>query len=743
MTKVAIVGGGPGGLMTAYLLEQKYKDSCQTTLFEASDRTGGKILTRHFDSVPVIYEAGVAEFYAYQMLGPDPLRQLIKKLGLKIVPMDGQTVVLAGKILRNHREIKKLCGEATLKALLDFRQRGAAAMPLEMWYEGYWQDDNKHPWAHRTCEAVLDDVPDETARKYLKVAAHSDLATEPHLTNGLNGLKNFLMDVDGYIKLYSVEGGIERLPLALRARLTRTSLELNSPVQRVEKNADGTYRVTFRRERQTESRDFDVVFIALPHNWLTSVEWGGESLRKAMSRHIAYFDRPAHYLRISLLFKQPFWRRLITDSWFMSDAFGGCCVYDEGARHDTQGYGVLGWLLAGTDALSLAGFSDQALIEKALDSLPDEFYQEARELFIEGKVHRWLASVNALPGGTPVREIRTNHLPEPKEHPGIFTVGDYVFDSTLNGVLDSADFATDLLQSWMLRQRLMGITLATHGHEYDIGIDDIDKDDNDPQSASASIRPAEAPSFPKQRWDKKIQLEANYQNAAAILEKGKLDRAYFDDYDGVRSYENSYGDYFDAEYVAELIRIVWKSRPPYRLLDAGSANGLTLAQFSKSGIEAWGIEKNKYIHRQTPKEWKKRNLLGDLRKLPFPDNHFDFVYETCLSYLPESQLGRAIKELHRVSRRGVIFASVTSEMNPQLFKRSNMFWGLKTLMMLWEWNELFMAHGFKLEVSDRKTLARLWRCEEKYNDKAGDIRWYPEAESLRYCFYTKVNHDAD
>lgn len=235
MIRIAIVGGGPGGLMTAYLLEEKYKDSCQTTLFEASNRTGGKLVTEHFKTAPVIYEAGVAEFYAYSMIGPDPLRQLIKKLGLKTVPMDGQTVVLDGRILRNKKEIRQLCGADTLRAIEDFRRRGAEAMPLDVWYEGYWQDDNKHPWAQRSCESVLDEVPDAAARKYLQVAAHSDLATEPHLTSGLNGLKNFLMDVPGYIRLYSVEGGIERLTEELRGRLTHTSIELNAPVVRIEK----------------------------------------------------------------------------------------------------------------------------------------------------------------------------------------------------------------------------------------------------------------------------------------------------------------------------------------------------------------------------------------------------------------------------------------------------------------------------------------------------------------------------
>jgi len=36
MTRVAIVGAGPGGLMTAHLIARKYGDAFRPTLFEAS-----------------------------------------------------------------------------------------------------------------------------------------------------------------------------------------------------------------------------------------------------------------------------------------------------------------------------------------------------------------------------------------------------------------------------------------------------------------------------------------------------------------------------------------------------------------------------------------------------------------------------------------------------------------------------------------------------------------------------------
>jgi protoporphyrinogen oxidase len=80
MTRIAIVGGGPGGLMTARLLERTLGSSCRLTLLEASHRVGGKIQTRRFDTAPVLYESGVAECYAYDPLDHHPLRQLITEL---------------------------------------------------------------------------------------------------------------------------------------------------------------------------------------------------------------------------------------------------------------------------------------------------------------------------------------------------------------------------------------------------------------------------------------------------------------------------------------------------------------------------------------------------------------------------------------------------------------------------------------------------------------------------------------
>jgi SAM-dependent methyltransferase len=58
-----------------------------------------------------------------------------------------------------------------------------------------------------------------------------------------------------------------------------------------------------------------------------------------------------------------------------------------------------------------------------------------------------------MPGGSPQRSRHVNHRPDAMHCPGLFTVGDYMFDATLNGVLDSADTVTDLILSDVVSRR--------------------------------------------------------------------------------------------------------------------------------------------------------------------------------------------------------------------------------------------------------------------------------------------------
>jgi len=434
LRRVAIVGGGPGGLFTAWLLERQAPRRIDVQLYEASDRVGGKVRTPSFDTAPVRYEAGAAELYDYSVVDEDPLREAVALLGLPTQPLGGSAVLLDGAVLGTFDDVRVRLGPAAHRALLDFDERAKASQSPRRFYESGGESGGRGDG--RRFAAVLDAVTPPAARRYLETMLHSDLATEPDSTSSDYGLQNYLMNDAAYMRLYSISGGNEQLVLALAARIAAT-VRLHEPVTAIGRDETGRLRVRSCRDGHARDEPFDAVVVALPMAHLAGIRFEGARLEAALAAHVAHHDHPAHYLRITILFERPFWRRHVADAFFMLDAFGGCCLYDESAREPDAGHGVLGWLLAGTAALEACDRADDELVAAALASLPPSF-GDARAAFREGRVHRWAHSVSALPGGARWLPLDRRHQPEPVEHPHLFLVGDYLFDSTLNGVLDSA-----------------------------------------------------------------------------------------------------------------------------------------------------------------------------------------------------------------------------------------------------------------------------------------------------------------
>lgn len=691
MTRIAIIGGGPGGLFTNYLLDKFCEGLFQATIFEADDRLGGKVATDMFEKGASLYERGVAEYYDYSHFGPDPLKRIITEvMGLDVVKMDGKGVVIGDAILNTKRDIKKHLGAEALDAIEDFYAKCREMCSPDEYYEGYSGDDNKHPWAGKTFADVLNEIPDEAARKYIEVAARSDVATESHLTNALNGLKNVLMDDPKYLRLYSIVGGNEKLIDGLKERVSGKVM-LGSRVAKVSKKDGGGWRLSVRRKGKHETHDFDIVVMALPNYWVSQVEFEGRDERMAVGRHLAYYDNPAHYLRVTCLFKKSFWSEHFTGSYVMSDAFGGCCIYDETARHPSK-HGVLGWLIPATEAVALSNKSDEQLIQLALDSLPEALQAAAKKQFLEGRVQRWVGTISGLPGGHPAKELRLRHQPEPEVLPGFYFVGDYLFDSTVNGAYDSANFVVDMMMG-----KLRG-------------------------TAAANTRTKGDPS-----------------KVAGVVQEGFVESTlsddYHDEYAVGMSYEESFREYFDEQYNADLYECIFGIKAPYNLLDVGSASGLTLECFANIGIDAWGIENNRNIHAQTSPKWLHRNLLGDVTQLPFEDQSFDVVYDTALCYVPEHLIDDAIKELFRVTRIGIFFGGITADMTREVIEYHDVFDGVLTLETTWQWSERFQRHGWRPAVHDQKILKKAWKIECDANE--GDFPWYPDMETMRYCFYAK------
>lgn len=440
LARVAIVGGGPGGLFTAYELQRLVDRPVEVTVYESSDRLGGKVSTMRFASLDARYEAGAAELYDYSHFGHDPLKELVEELGLPVRPMGGSAMIVDGRVVANTDDLRVRMGLNGEASLLEFDRLARDCMtPSEFYSSG----DGDLPVAATppgSFDAFLGTIECGQARRFIEQLIHSDLAAETHQTNDAYGLQNYLMNDPSYMRLYAIEGGNQRLVDEVAGRLA-ACVRIGHRVESIEGDSCGGLVVRHSAGGDRGEERYDAVVVALPHNQVPGVRFGGGRLQEAISQHHSHHDHPAHYLRATVLFDRPFWRDSLAESFWMLDQFGGCCLYDESWRDPLASHGILGWLIGGDSARDLAGRTDDEIVRTVLGSLP-KFLSDAlstgRARMVEARVHRWIGAVSALPGGWTAMPIEQRHQPDPVGHPGLFMVGDYLYDSTLNGVHDAA-----------------------------------------------------------------------------------------------------------------------------------------------------------------------------------------------------------------------------------------------------------------------------------------------------------------
>lgn len=443
---VAIIGGGPGGLFTAYALQRIIDRPLRVTILEASDRLGGKVQTAQFASAAVRYEVGAAEFYDYERLGHDSLKDLVRELGLPIRPLSGPVVLMDGHPIANVDDVRDHLGPAAANALLEFdRQARDRMTPREFYMSGSADASAAPDLAH--FETTLARIANPHARDYVRNLIHSDLAAEPAQTNVEYGLQNYLMNDPKYMQQYAIDGGNERLMTSLAARLD-ADVRLCCRASQVTRSQSGRLCVRVQERDMSTEREFDAVVVALPHSAMAQIEFAGSRLSTAIASHQSHHNHPAHYLRVTLLYERPFWRSRVQGSYWMLDRFGGCCLYDEALRDPAVTHGVLGWLIAGDSAREMALAPDEEIVREVLDSLPPSL-DDGCSVPIETRVHRWVGAVSAMPGGTHPMPLDRRHCPEPIDHPNLFVVGDYLYDSTLNGVLDSAEYVAAWIAAYV------------------------------------------------------------------------------------------------------------------------------------------------------------------------------------------------------------------------------------------------------------------------------------------------------
>lgn len=172
----------------------------------------------------------------------------------------------------------------------------------------------------------------------------------------------------------------------------------------------------------------------------------------------------------------------------------------------------------------------------------------------------------------------------------------------------------------------------------------------------------------------------------------------YDYWDGSR--QTGYGGYkYDGRWrkVADAMIDLYGIKPGMRILDVGCGKGFLLHDFMEAcpGLEIAGLDVSRYAIEHAMEKVKPHIKQGSAAKLPWPDDHFDFIISiNALHNLYVYDLWSALKEIERVGR-GSKYLCVEAYRNERE-KVNLMYWQLtcRAFHTPAEWEWIFEQTGY-------------------------------------------------
>jgi monoamine oxidase len=276
--RVVVVGGGLAGLTCAYRLKQA---GIQSSLYEASDRIGGRCWTNRGDFA----EGQIAE-HGGELIdqGHTQTRQLAQELGLDLDNLlsaevngteplyyfDGRPYTYAEatadlkKIWQQLHKDVSAASYPTLYNLSTERGRELDRMSIAQWIQAY--------------------VPGGLKSKLgqlLDVAYNIEYGAETSVQSSLNMLYLLAYSGQGQLRIfgpsnekYHVRGGNDQIPARLAAALNGQIVR-DAALTSIRRNADGSYRLAFASGGGSSTVTADRVVLALPFSILRTIDYAG------------------------------------------------------------------------------------------------------------------------------------------------------------------------------------------------------------------------------------------------------------------------------------------------------------------------------------------------------------------------------------------------------------------------------------------------------------------------------------
>lgn len=195
-------------------------------------------------------------------------------------------------------------------------------------------------------------------------------------------------------------------------------------------------------------------------------------------------------------------------------------------------------------------------------------------------------------------------------------------------------------------------------------------------------------------------MEGKIPSSPGLKPETKFNEKYFKDMYGEYNFDGHYSDFilnaikFINAYNTSCCSACQQRIHIKSILDVGCAKGYYLKAIYNykevfDNIKLQGIDVSEWAVKNADPDVRKFIKVGDIRKIPFPDQSFDMVLcKDTIEHISEKDIDKAVMELCRVSKRYVLISVMTMKV----------YWDKdtthQTIKDIDWWANQFYKHGF-------------------------------------------------
>ena len=438
-----VVGAGVSGLTAGCALADAGKD---IVALEANDYAGGRVKTERYGSL-------YAEAGGMIVTDEDTAAlQMLRDFSIPLTPPwghHGSEMFIADEFVTlNGRgdDSKNLDTIVAIARKLANEPRGEVKLPVfseSRFVEAYnevlrliknesklidfpYVPDLREKWDTLTFAEFLDSF-DPHLRAYFDLQLKAIAAESVDLISFFWGVITTQWNADN--NFYAIEGGTDRLPRALTAKLDERVL-LNVPVKTVTSSNNGLVRVCYLKDRELkEIRARTVIMATLPKTVRKLVSGLDNEKRDSLSR-VTF----GSYIPVHLRFRERFWEESIKTGYLNCAGLVFADIVDATRDQNEKG-GILICFIAGSDARVLINVSDSVILKLVLRDFEKVFPGKASQV-IEARIFQWPDAIPYLTIG-----YASIFADIQRPHGNIYFCGDYTLGAGLNEAIYSGQVA--------------------------------------------------------------------------------------------------------------------------------------------------------------------------------------------------------------------------------------------------------------------------------------------------------------